>query len=57
MFVIVPIVEYDIVDPYALKLAILINLVKFILINNDFFAMVLAITFLIMRREECGVAK
>ena len=37
MFVISPIIEYDIVNPFTIKLAIVINLVNVFLINNDCF--------------------
>ena len=51
MFVILTIIEYDFVNQFTLKLDIVINLVNAFLINNDCFAMVLAIKCMIMRRE------
>ena len=56
MFVIVTIIEYDIVNPFTLKIAIVINLMNAFMINNNCFAMVLDITFVIMRREDCDMA-
>ena len=54
MFVVFPIIEYDIANPFTVKLVI--NLVNVFFINRAFLAVVLAITFVIMGREDCGVA-